>query len=264
MTGGGGRALPLRLLLWMGLAVALLAALALGVELLTAPAPEAPSTRDLSLEGFRGAALVGLALAAGVPLLPTLPLLLALRRHSARWAAVGLVVAAILGLIVPALALADARDSPGCPEGTWAFYVAPAWFLLLLFTATTGSSRVALGVERQAAARSLAVAVRVGLTALAVLEAVALVVAGHPARGPVDGLVPGVTRAEVLRRLAPHCSVSGHPGRMLAVCRAVVPPCLRCAPAPAQRVTLELDGQERLVRWQRRWTVAGAGAVGQR
>ncbi len=252
---GGGRAL--RLLLWLGLAVALLAAVALGAELLQPP-PAAGPTRDLSLAGFGGAARAALVGAVLAQLLATVPLLVALRRRSARWATLGLALVATLATAVPVLFLVDARDPPSCPEGRLAGFAAPAWFVLLLFVATTAGSRAALGVERQATARALAVTVRAGLAALAVVEAVALLVARQPARGAIDGLAVGLARGEVVRRLEPHCSISGHPGRLLAECRAVVPAPLRCAPLPAQRVTLELDGQERLLRWRRSWTVAGA------
>lgn len=260
---GGGRALALRLLLWLGLAVALLAALALGVELLQPP-PEAESSRDLSLGGFGGAARAALVGAALAQLLAAVPLLVGLRRRDARWAMLGLTLVGTLAAAVPVLFLVDARDPPSCPEGTLGGFAAPAWFVLLLFVATTAGSRAALGVERQAAARVLAVAVRVGLVAVAVVEAGALLVARHPARSAIDGLAVGLGRGELVRRLEPHCSISAHPGRLLAECRAVVPAPLRCAPAPAQRVTLELDGQERLLRWQRGWTVAGACGERQR
>ena len=122
---GGGRALALRLLLWLGLAVALLAALALGVELLQPP-PEAESSRDLSLGGFGGAARAALVGAALAQLLAAVPLLVGLRRRDARWAMLGLTLVGTLAAAVPVLFLVDARDPPSCPEGTLGGFAAPS------------------------------------------------------------------------------------------------------------------------------------------
>lgn len=252
--------LLLRALLWTGVVLAVVTVLGVGWTLLQSSQDESPATTDLRLEGFGIAALVGLLSLVPILVLTTVPLLIALRRASARWAWFGLLTLTLLGVIVPAIFIADARESADCGEGTSAFYVVPSWPLLLLVVATTARVRTALGLASNARARALARLVRVGLVAVALLEASALFLSRHPASTSIAALSSRPHWREVRRLLEPHCSVASHPDRMRADCRAVVPAALRCTLLPAQVVTLEFDSDGWLRRWHRHWTLAGASS----
>ena len=262
MKHDGWPVLLLRALLWTGVVLALVTTLGVGWTLLQTSPDDSPTTTDLSLSGFGAAALVGLLSMVPILLLTAVPLLMALRRGSARWAWFGLIALTVLGVVLPAVFLADARESADCGEGKTAFYVVPSWPLLLLVLATTASARTALGLASSARARALAQLVRAGLAAVALLETSALLLSRHPASTAISALASSPHQRELRPLLEPHCSISAHPDRMRADCRAVVPGALRCALLPAQVVTIELDADSRLRRWRRHWTLAGASSRG--